>query len=634
MWVDDRRVYSFARLCMAQLRLFHFFLLLVTLGTPLLAWCGNPLPSAQLVAQATNFRETGRYNEVEQRCRDWPRRYPRWVKCDTVGRTAEGRTIRALVVSKGAGLAPRSPKQTPVVLLIGGTHAGEIDGKDAGLILLHQLLESSQSDHPLQHLTVVFVPVFNVDGHENRGRHLRPNQNGPLEQGDRTTAQRINLNRDWMLAQTPEMQAMLRLVQRWDPDVTLDLHVTDGIRYRHPVAISHSPLFSPDGDVQTVSDFLLQNVVTRLARRGHAALDFYPVLNDPEDPSLGMTQEVDTPRFSHVYATIRNRIGFLVEDHAWDDYATRVRTCMATVLASLETIAEHRDTLLRTLADADLKARRLRGITMPLDWYNTADIGPAQSNGSLELQGYHYEVYDQAPVSAGRGIRYDVTRPQTWRVPLFNHIRPTPQAVHTLPEGGYLVPVGWASTVRPYLRLHGVQHQVIARPLQRIRVESLRVQEDDVVYEPRPFQGRIRTQVSGRWSSDTASLLPGSLFIPMDQPRAWLVAQLLEPSAPDSLSSWGVFNTAYELSDLIAGHRELELARWMVDQHPAIRTLFGEAVFNQLPQWRAAFEDRLARDEGFAADPRARLDFWMSKLPAYDPTYNLYPVLRTASPRP
>ena len=604
--------------------------LFLTLPLSPVAVAGVPASDPALVAETTQFRETGRYDEVEQRCRDWPRRHPQWVRCETVGRTAEGRAIRALVISKGAGLVPRPRKQHPVVLLIGGTHAGEIDGKDASLILLRQLLASDKPNNPLQHLTVVLVPVFNVDGHEHRGRHLRPNQNGPLEQGDRLTAQRINLNRDWMLAQTPEMQAMLRLVQRWDPDVTLDLHVTDGIRYRHNVAISHAPLFSPNGDVQTVSDFVLQNVIARLTRRGHAPLDFYPVLNDPEDPSLGMTQEVDTPRFSHVYATVRNRIGFLVEDHAWDDYATRVRTSMATVLASLETVAEHRDTLMRTLAEADVKALRLRGATLPLNWYNTAEIGPSQSNGSMELQGYRYEVYEQAPVSAGRGIRYDVQQPETWTVPLFNHIRPIPQSVQTLPEGGYLVPAGWAAVVRPYLRQHGVRHQVISRPLQHIRVESMRVQEDDVIFEPRPFQGRTRTQLNGRWASDTASLPPGSLFIPMNQPHAWLAAHLLEPSAPDSLSTWGLFNTAYELSDLMAGHRELELARWMVEQHPSIRTLFGDGVFNQLPQWRQAFEEKLLRDEVFAADPRARLDFWMDKLPPYDPGYNLYPILRTA----
>jgi hypothetical protein len=363
-------------------------------------------------------------------------------------------------------------------------------------------------------------------------------------------------------------------------------------------------------------------------------LDFYPVLNDPEDPTLGMTQEVDSPRFSHVYATLRNRLGFLVEDHAWDDYAKRVRTCMATVLAALESVAEHRETLLRTLADADIRATRLPGHTVPLAWYNTADIGPSQPNGQIALQGYHYQVHEQAPVSGGRGISYDLTKPTTWQIPLFNHLRPVPEGMQALPEGGYLIPAGWASVVRPYLQHHGLVHQVLPRAFKQVHVDSMRVQDNDVLYEPQPFQGRMRTQVNGRWHPDVVDLSRGALYVPLNQPRALLVAHLLEPWAPDSLSSWGTFNTAYELSDYMAGHRELEVARWMVAQHPLIRTLFGQAVFEQLPQWRHEFETRLQRDPAFAADPRARLDYWMSKLPPHDPGYNLYPIMRvTSKPR-
>ena len=125
--------------------------------------------------------------------------------------------------------------------MIAGTHSGEIDGKDASLIYLKELLDNSDPRNPLNDMTVVWIPVFNVDGHEHRGRFQRPNQDGPFEQGERTTARRINLNRDWMLAQTPEMQSMLRLVNAWDPAVTIDLHVTDGLRFRHDVSLTVTP---------------------------------------------------------------------------------------------------------------------------------------------------------------------------------------------------------------------------------------------------------------------------------------------------------------------------------------------------------------------------------------------------------
>ena len=255
-----------------------FFALTVLLcnsayGLPLMA-------GGALHAEKTGFRESGRYAEVEQVCRQWARHYPRWVKCESVGTTSEGRIIRSIVVSRSGFPKERSrtPPSRPVILIIGGTHAGEIDGKDAGLILLREWLASNAPDNPLNHLTLVFVPVFNVDGHENRGRHLRPNQNGPLESGERTTARRINLNRDWMLAQSPEMQSMLALVNRWDPLVTIDLHVTDGLRYRHDVALSVSPMFGTEPELKHGVEVLLRDSIEQLKRKGHTPLDFYPTL--------------------------------------------------------------------------------------------------------------------------------------------------------------------------------------------------------------------------------------------------------------------------------------------------------------------------------------------------------------------
>ena len=84
----------------------------------------------------------------------------------------------------------------------------------------------------------VFVPVFNVDGHERFGRNNRPNQLGPEEMGWRVTAQNLNLNRDYVKADAPEMQAMLRLLNEWDPIVYVDLHVTDGAKFQHDVSVN------------------------------------------------------------------------------------------------------------------------------------------------------------------------------------------------------------------------------------------------------------------------------------------------------------------------------------------------------------------------------------------------------------
>ena len=167
--------------------------------------------SLRTIAENSGFLRTGRYDEVERLCRTYEHTWPELVKCTEFGRTPEGRPMMALVASRSGALTPGDAHQRglPVMLMQGGIHAGEIDGKDAGFLALRELLRDTGA---LRNLVLVLVPVFNVDGHERFGRWNRPNQVGPEEMGWRATAQNLNLNRDYMKADAPEMRAMLGLL--------------------------------------------------------------------------------------------------------------------------------------------------------------------------------------------------------------------------------------------------------------------------------------------------------------------------------------------------------------------------------------------------------------------------------------
>src|SRR6185436_8167996 len=180
--------------------------------------------------------------EVMALCPAFARAFPGKASCLELGRTPEGRPLLALAVSVDGVLTPAAAREKgrPVMLWIAGIHAGEIDGKDAGFQVLRGLLESGKPGG-LAAATVLFVPVFNVDGHERFGPQQRPNQRGPQESGYRRTAQELNLNRDWTKAEAPEMAAMLALVKEWDPALMVDLHVTDGAKFEQDVAVLISP---------------------------------------------------------------------------------------------------------------------------------------------------------------------------------------------------------------------------------------------------------------------------------------------------------------------------------------------------------------------------------------------------------
>ncbi|HEY1091188.1 MAG TPA: M14 family zinc carboxypeptidase, partial [Burkholderiaceae bacterium] len=163
------------------------------------------------VAERSGFVKTGRYDEVQALCKDFAKAYPKRVRCSEFGRTPQGRPMLALVVTNTGALkaAEARKKNLPVLMIQGGIHAGEIDGKDAGFLALREVLEGKAARGALDKQVLVFVPVFNVDGHERFGAWNRPNQRGPEQMGWRVTAQNYNLNRDYVKADAPEMQAML-----------------------------------------------------------------------------------------------------------------------------------------------------------------------------------------------------------------------------------------------------------------------------------------------------------------------------------------------------------------------------------------------------------------------------------------
>jgi hypothetical protein len=584
-----------------------------------------------LQAESSKFRLTGSYAEVEAMCQTLAKNYPEAARCFSMGRSSEGRSLWVLAISRSGTLTPAQAKRQgiPVVLAIGGTHAGEIDGKDAGLILIRNWLKTPPANDPLKHQVLLFVPVFNVDGHERPSPYNRPNQNGPSLQGERVTALRINLNRDWMLGQSPEMNAMLQLISQWDPLLTLDLHVTDGVRFRHDVSLSMSPMFGADDALHEVSEQVLADMMARLNTKGHHPLDFTPVLLDFENPRAGIMRDADAPRFSHVYATLRNRIGLLVEDHAWTPYAQRVQTSVDVLSSALELIAKDGRQLLKVATSADEHAEKMYSETIALDWHNLLETGVEIPTGMVDLLGYEYTTHLQAPVVGGRHISYHLNEPTVWHMPVYNDIQPVNDAIVTLPKGGYLVPAGWVSVVLPYLQKHNITYQSLSKPIKRASVQALEVDPHNISFESRTFQGRLRTDVQGEWTETHVDLPPGSLYIPIRQPRALLAAHLLEPVAPDSLSRWGLFNTAYEVTDHISNHRQLQIAQWMYREDRRIRERYGEALHQRLPALRKEYQTRMDRDDRFKDDPEQRMNFWISQIPYHDPTFNQYPILRT-----
>ncbi|WP_407351776.1 M14 family metallopeptidase [Luteimonas sp. R10] len=564
-----------------------------------------PDPALVTVSERSGFERTGRYDEVIALCEAFAKAYPDAVRCFDFGTSPEGRPMKALAVSRSGALTPGDARERglPVVLMQGGIHAGEIDGKDAGFLALRQALDGQAAPGALERLVWVFVPVFSVDGHERFGAWNRPNQRGPEEMGWRTTAQNYNLNRDYAKADAPEMQAMLRLVNDWDPIATIDLHVTNGAKFEHDIAIQVEPLYSGDRALRETGRALRDGVIDDLAKQGSLPLPFYPSLVEYDNPASGFEDGVSPPRFSTGYFPLRNRLAMLVETHSWKDYPHRVRITRNTVVSVLERTARDGREWLRLAREADARAARLAGQPVPLDYKAT------DASRTIEFRGYAY-TREPSEISGALMTRYDETTPQVWTVPLRDEV--VPDRSVTAPGAGYLVPPAHAAWIAEKLDVHGIDYTRIARALPRADVQTFRA--DSTALAATTVEGHQMLTLEGEWKAEPRDVPAGALFVPIAQPKARLVTALLEPQAPDSFAAWGFFNNHFERKEYMEAYVAEEVAREMLAADP---------------QLKAEFERRLRGDAGFADSPRARLDFFYRRHSAWDERHNLYPVYRT-----
>jgi len=555
-------------------------------------------------AERSKFRQTGRYPEVLQLCAAFEKAFPRDVRCVTFGRTPESRPMVALVVSRAGTLSAEEARRRkiPVVLIQGGIHAGEIDGKDAGFLALREMLEGRAARGALEKTVLVFVPVFNVDGHERFGKWNRPNQRGPEETGWRTTAQNFNLNRDYVKSDSPEMQAMLRLVGEWDPIACVDLHVTDGAKFQHDVAVMVEPVYAGDEALRRIGREFRDGVIDDLASGGSLPLAFYPSFVVADDPASGFADGVPPPRLSNGYFYLRNRMGMLVETHSWKDYPTRVRVTHNAFLSVMSRVAQSGGAWVAAAAEADRRAASLAGNAVALRYKAT------DASRTIPFRGYEY-TRTLSPVSGALMTRYDEAKPQIWRVPLKDDVKP--EVSTTLPKAGYVVPAAYATQVSEKLSLHGIAFRTIAASLLRAPAEAFRATK--VTFSATSTEGHHTAKFEGRWAPEPREIVAGSLFVPSAQAKARLVAALLEPQAPDSLAQWGWFNTAFEKKEYMEEYVAEEVARQMLAADPALA---------------AEFKRKVEGDAEFAKDKAQRLEFFYRRHSSWDERYNLYPVLR------
>ncbi|MEH6665409.1 MAG: M14 family metallopeptidase [Brevundimonas sp.] len=518
------------------------------------------------------------------------------IRIEPFGTSPEGRSIYAVIASKdGAEFDPSKP----VLLAQAGIHPGEIDGKDAGMMLMRDIAIYGRDDL-LDRVNLILIPILSVDGHERAGAWSRPNQRGPRIQGWRHTATNQNLNRDFVKLDQAEMRAVMGLIQRYRPDLYVDIHVTDGIDYQYDVTYGYNGengvwSRSP-ATAQWLDDAFKPAMNEALEAQGHIPGELVFAVDD-RNPRAGLSDGGLGERFSNGWGSAAHVPTILIENHSLKPHAQRVLGTYVFLETAMRLLAEGGEDL-RIAATRD---RALRPSEVLANFQPTPE--PVSTRAFL---GIRYETRE-SPASGRSEIRWlGQPDPEPWMMPFYGS-RPTLTLVR--PEA-YWVP-SYRADVIERLRLHGVQMETLEAP-RTVPVHMLRLEDPRV--SGRTSEGHVPITVEAVTPEPRDWTFPtGSVRVPTDQPLGDLVVLALEPQSSESFFAWGMFPEVLNRVEYIEAYAIAPLAERMLEADPALR---------------AAFEARLVEDPDFAADGDARLAWFYERTPFYDDRYRLYPIGR------
>jgi hypothetical protein len=527
------------------------------------------------------------------------------VKVENFGKTGEGRDLKIVIVSRDGVFDPVAIHASGRVILLvqNSIHAGEMDGKDACLALLRDMVITKDKAGLLEHAVFVFIPVYNIDGHERRSAYNRINQNGPEAIGWRGNGSNINLNRDYMKADAPETRAFLRMFHRWLPDFFVDDHVTDGADFQYDVT------FYADAtpDVAPATAKWIHNDVTpelerQLNAAGHVAFPWLINLNDDTDPAKGLTNMPTPPRFSTGQMILENRPGLLVELHMLKDYKTRVTGNYEILRALLEVMNRDASKLIALNREADEDAANLGAHALGNERFPLA-IEWGGETTPVVFRGYQYKRA-LSEVSGTMWVSY-THEPWNATLPLTTGVK---VVTWTMPPAAYIVPPQW-NRVIDVLAAHDVamRHTTAAwtGKVERYRCAGMEWQGPPFEGRHPIFEGEGAGAEPGKFgtcalATETMTFPAGSVVVVLNQRLSKLAIQWLEPEAPDSAMRWGFFDPIFEQREYGETYVLEKLARENMAKDPALK---GE------------FEHRVQTDPRFAASPEARLEFFYDRSP-------------------
>ena len=549
--------------------------------------------------EKTEGKETPEYKDIISYYEQLAEAYSQ-ISLFSFGQTDAGKPLH-LVVYSAEGIynvdeITNSPKNR--VLINNGIHPGESDGIDASMLLLRDIVQNDSLKQKYKNSLIAVIPVYNVGGALNRNSHTRANQNGPVSYGFRGNGRNFDLNRDFIKQDTKNAAAFAEIFHTVNPDVFIDNHVSNGADYQYALTHLFTQHDKLGGNLGTFLENEMRPEIEKSLQEKEILITPYVNVwgNTPE---AGFSQFFDSPRYSTGYTTLFHTLGLMVETHMLKPYKIRVTQTYELMLSALDFIEEKSEKIksLRANAVSEILQHKTYPITYKVNQENPT---------VLNFKGYEATIIN-SKVTNGKRLFYDTTKPFTKEINYYNNFLREKEI--SIPKA-YLLKQGW-HTIIDRLKNNNIQFSTFNKDTT-ITVQVNHISD----YKTRnaAYEGHYlhyNTTVSK--STKKVTFRTGDLYIPINQNGVRYLLETLEASATDSFFNWNFFDTILQQKESYSAYVFEDIAVDVLAKNQALKK---------------QFEDKLKKEEAFANNPRAQLDFIYKNSKHYEKAYLRLPVFK------
>ena len=506
-----------------------------------------------------------------------------------------GFPIHLFVINKSGSFDPENHEDKVVILINNGIHPGESCGVDASMNLAKNLLESGKIP---ENVILAIIPIYNIGGALNRNSTSRANQNGPEEYGFRGNAKNLDLNRDFIKADSKNAKAFIKIFRAWEPEIFIDTHTSNGADYQYIFTLLSTQKNKLNPVLSTyLTETLEPFIFQKMKKRGYPATPYVYSVN--KTPDSGIRAFLDLPRLSTGYTTLFNSIGLTTESHMLKTFEERVSVTFEFLALITDYTNNNADQIIANKKEADEITEIQKKFPVAWKWNDSI-------YSEIEFKGYE-ATYKYSEISGGERLYYDRSKPYTKTIPYYRDFDAT--LIVEKPKY-YIIPQAW--------------HEVIGL-LDLNKVEMIRLEKDSTIkvqvthikdyqtskspYENHYLHHHVNTEVS----NTELNFRSGDVLIPMGKSTDYFVVSVLEPRAVDSYFAWNYF-------DGILQQKEWFSAYVFEDE--------AEEILANRPELKAEFKTKLASDTAFKNSSWARLYFIYENSNHFEKSYLRYPVYR------